>query len=50
MSKAACHSDGVESSNPCHCRGERLHHHGGGAFLVIRVVVDRLVMSRAHRM
>jgi hypothetical protein len=30
MSKAACHSDGVDSSNPCPWRGKRLHHHGGG--------------------
>jgi hypothetical protein len=30
MSKAACHSDGVDSLNPCHWRGERLNHHGGG--------------------
>ncbi len=24
------HSDGVDSSNPCRWRGERLHHHGDG--------------------
>ncbi len=30
MSKAACHSVNVDSSNPCRWRGERLHHHGGG--------------------
>jgi hypothetical protein len=30
MSKAARHSDVVDSSNPCRWRGKRLHHHGGG--------------------
>ncbi len=30
MRKAACPSGGMESSNPRHWRGERLHHHGGG--------------------
>ncbi len=30
MHKAARHSDGVDSSNPCRWRGKRLHHHGGG--------------------
>ncbi len=29
MRKAACPLGGVESSNPCCWRGERLHHHGG---------------------
>jgi hypothetical protein len=30
MHKAACPSGGMESSNPRHWRGKRLHHHGGG--------------------
>jgi hypothetical protein len=30
MSTAAHHSDGVDSSNPHHWRGKRLHHHGVG--------------------
>jgi hypothetical protein len=30
MSKAARHSNGVDSSNPHRWRGKRLHHHGGG--------------------
>ncbi len=30
MHKAARHSGSVVSSNPCHWRGKRLHHHGGG--------------------
>jgi hypothetical protein len=30
MSKAARHSDGVDSSNPRRWMGKRLHHHGGG--------------------
>jgi hypothetical protein len=30
MSKAAHHSDGVNSSNPRRWRGKQLHHHGGG--------------------
>jgi hypothetical protein len=29
ISKAAHHSDGVDSSNPHRWRGERFHHHGG---------------------
>ncbi len=30
MRKAPHHSDIVDSLNPCHWRGKRLHHHGGG--------------------
>jgi hypothetical protein len=30
MRKAARHSDGVDSLNPCRWRGEQLHHLGGG--------------------
>jgi hypothetical protein len=30
MRKAARPLGGMESSNPRHWRGERLHHHGGG--------------------
>jgi hypothetical protein len=38
MRKAALPPGGVVSLNPCHWRGERLHHHGGGVcwlFLVL---------------
>jgi hypothetical protein len=51
MRKAAHPSGGMESSNPRRWRGEQLHHHGGGVcWLVVFVVVERLVMSRAHHM
>jgi hypothetical protein len=30
MRKAPCHLGGMDSSNPRHCRGKHLHHHGGG--------------------
>jgi hypothetical protein len=30
MRKAARHSGGVVSLNPCRWRGKQLHHHGGG--------------------
>jgi hypothetical protein len=30
MSKAARHSDGVDSLNPQSWRGKQIHHHGGG--------------------
>jgi hypothetical protein len=30
MHEAARPSGGVDSLNPCHLRGERLHHHGDG--------------------
>jgi hypothetical protein len=50
MCKAARPSSGMESSNPRHWRGKRLHHHGGEVLLCVCVVVDGLVMSRAQRM
>ncbi len=32
MRKAASPLGGMESLNPCHWRGERLHHHGGSVY------------------
>ncbi len=41
MSKAARHSDGVDSSNPCRWRGKQLHHHGGGVcWLFVLLWID----------
>jgi hypothetical protein len=41
MRKAACHLDGVDSSNPRRWRGEWLHHHGGGVcWLFVLLWID----------
>ncbi len=41
MSKAAHHSDGVDSLNPRRWRGERLHHRGGGVcWLFVLLWID----------
>jgi hypothetical protein len=41
MSKAARHSDCVDSSNSRRWRGEQLHHHGGGVcWLLVLLWID----------
>ena len=47
MCKAARRSSGIDSSNPCHWRGERLHHHGevvGVCLLFVLFVPSCLVV------
>ncbi len=48
MCQAARPSGGVDSSNPCRCRGKRLHHHGGDVccVFVLCVAVSLVVCKK----
>jgi hypothetical protein len=48
--KAARHSDGVDSSNPCRWKGQAAPSPWWWYLFVVCVVVDGLVTSRAHCM
>ena len=50
MRKATHPSGGMGSSNPCRWRGERLHHHGDGVFLLFVLFVPSRLVVVTRRM